>query len=730
MKELQAEGVPMEEIFDGPRLEHGFLKTAELEAAGLKTMLRTSDIINRLMDIEGVVAVKNLLLTKYDAEGNPVKGVADGGTVPTQLSARWTLAISDRCQPRLYAALSKILFFKNDLPFLARMDEVEDTLTVLRGNAERPKIKATEMDLPVPRGTFRQPQDYYPVQYSFPMTYGIGADGLPERATPLRRAQAKQMKAYLLFFEQMLANYLAQLANVGKLFSLDPAIAQTYFTQDLRDDNLIRGVEELISNTLTPVKLQQLAEAEPEFLDRRNRFLDHLLGRFAESFSDYALAIFSFQNNAALNQQTLIEDKIAFLQDYPVVSRERAKALDYRNPGAPINFPGLRRRIARLLGFDLAIEEKIVLVEHFILRPKFYGDALMSVCLDKTCKSCGDEDPYSFQMTCVMPGWQAPFDLNLEMRRFADQTIKQETPAHILVKICWVGNRGYEFDPCDPAVATLAQWLMLNAVTAGGERPTVEQACACTEAIFKLYDVPFQSWIAPRLTDHHLPDTVKLALKTVFDAAITAGSLTGIAGCQLVLPPHLGSITTFMLSHFTGVAINGFQYDKFVKAWDAWLEANKRFDWCERGLQRQVESILSKIFTQNSITLDVDDCACGVLAKFGTAFYQRQRELFAEGSELPTGAKAKAELEAIFGKAFAVGIPCGNIGSGSPGWLSIREMLVTAYLDYFPVTQTMWLLLDLLGKLNSVYPAATLHDCDDGSDLNPVRLGSTALGGG
>jgi hypothetical protein len=29
-----------------------------------------------------------------------------------------------------------------------------------------------------------------------------------------RKAQAKQLKAYLLFFEQLLVNYLAQLANI------------------------------------------------------------------------------------------------------------------------------------------------------------------------------------------------------------------------------------------------------------------------------------------------------------------------------------------------------------------------------------------------------------------------------------------------------------------------------------------------------------------------------------
>jgi hypothetical protein len=77
LQELMDAGVAVEDIFNGPALSNGFIKTEELEAAGLKTVLRTSDIINRLMDIDGVVAVNQLQLSKYDAEGNVVKGAAD-----------------------------------------------------------------------------------------------------------------------------------------------------------------------------------------------------------------------------------------------------------------------------------------------------------------------------------------------------------------------------------------------------------------------------------------------------------------------------------------------------------------------------------------------------------------------------------------------------------------------------------------------------------------------------
>src|SRR6185369_4821228 len=46
-----------------------------------------------------------------------------------------------------------------------------------------------------------------------------------------------QLKAYLLFFEQILANYLAQLGNLSAVFSpdIDKVPSNTYFTQPLYD---------------------------------------------------------------------------------------------------------------------------------------------------------------------------------------------------------------------------------------------------------------------------------------------------------------------------------------------------------------------------------------------------------------------------------------------------------------------------------------------------------------
>ena len=69
---------------------------------------------------------------------------------------------------------------------------------------------------------------------------------------------------------------------------------------------------------MTANVLQELEETNTVFLDRRNRFLDHLLARFSETFSEYALMLYSYSQNKAVAQDELIKDKIAFLKDLPL----------------------------------------------------------------------------------------------------------------------------------------------------------------------------------------------------------------------------------------------------------------------------------------------------------------------------------------------------------------------------------------------------------------------------
>ena len=49
-------------------------------------------------------------------------------------------------------------------------------------------------------------------------------------------------------------------------------------------------------------------------------------------------------------------------------------------------------------------------------------------------------DPYSYRVSIVIPGYSLRH-ANRDYRAFAETLIRQELPAHVLAKICWVGDR-------------------------------------------------------------------------------------------------------------------------------------------------------------------------------------------------------------------------------------------------------------------------------------------------
>ncbi len=727
LQELRDAGIPVEDIFNGPALDNGFLKAADLTAAGLKTVLRTSDIINRLMGIDGVLAINNLLLTKYDAAGNRVSGAADPGFGvdgkgkpefdSSKVSASWLLYVSPLHQPRLYQNLSRFLFLKNGLPFNPRLDEAVSALTLLRGEAERPKIKASSEDLPIPAGAFRSPEEYSPVQYSFPLTYGIGPFGLPSTASELRRAQAAQLKAYLMVFEQLLGNAFAQVAHTADLFSLNPTVQHTYFVKQF-DETSIAGYSDLVRD-LNGDDLADMAETQPEFLERRNRFLNHIMARFGEDFGEYALLLTTHQGEmVALDQ--LIKDKIAFVQDYPLLSHDRARAIDYKTLklGAAAEQPGLAQRIMRLLGVAPNAEQCIV-VEHLLLRPKFPGDALYPACTDGPCTAagvCDDADPYSFRLTVVMPGWVSPFDTDLEMRGFADRTIRQETPAHLLAKVCWVGNDGFVENKCDPVIAELAAILISQGLTATGQPPAWTDACDCADAIYKCFSAIFSDWYGTRTSDYFHEQALQVELQAEFDAKVKAAKFA----CTVLLDAALWiDIQARMLSHFHHIALYGWQFKRFKDAWSQWLEANAAIDWTQQRLQERVQAILTAGVPagQKPNTAALCQCAADILAAYGTQYYKWMGDNIRAGVTLED-IKTTLLPEPV--------VSCADVKPETTA--TIARLLIECYKRYTTASYRLWIVTDLLSKLRNSYPSATLHDCDDGNDRNPMRLGQTALG--
>ncbi len=339
LQQLLNNNVPVETIFEGPLLNSGFLDAAELSASQIRQQINLSDVLQEIMRIEGVQAVRDIVIAP---SGAPLPEDEDNWVVPVWSEGQTAV------QPTISTECSRLVFYKDMLPFQADFAQVETLLAEMEAD-EQLSAYPGSADLPIPAGSFRSSGVYQSIQNHYPRTYGISGSGLPDSATTERKAQARQLQAYLLFFDQVLANYFAQLGNVRQLFSLDPKIRQSYFTQLVEG---VQGGDDLYAD-LEPLAetIQQKTEDEPTFLARRNKFLDHLLARFAENFNEYVWTMYAHDRSNASSEA--VRAKREFLRDYPELSENRGGAFNYalaKQLWDTDNISGLSRRLGRLLG--------------------------------------------------------------------------------------------------------------------------------------------------------------------------------------------------------------------------------------------------------------------------------------------------------------------------------------------------------------------------------------------
>lgn len=331
LDEMVARGLSSEDIFNGPLLVNGFLDNDELEAADRKDVLHLSDLYQVMMDVPDVAAVRGLTATRWQIQPDPDNPGTDQA-VALNSGVPWVLPLDPLRASRFATQLeinntekriSRFIFYKNGVPFTTNAEEVEEHLVGLRAEDRHHRDKEAVNTFPPIEGDWRGVDTYFSIQRDFPLNYGIGHHGLPPSASTLRKAQAQQLKTWLLIFEQFLANYLAQLAGFSKLFSLEE-IEATLFTQSPKD---IPRLDELVMDPPTyPDAIAHIAETDATFQLRRNRFLDHLLARFGERFTEYALIAARIYGARAGKQ--ILRDKIRFLTQIPQLSAHRFAAFN------------------------------------------------------------------------------------------------------------------------------------------------------------------------------------------------------------------------------------------------------------------------------------------------------------------------------------------------------------------------------------------------------------------
>lgn len=442
LDQLIQDGHPVDRVFEGPRLSNGFILDADLLAAQPRQVVYGSDLIREIMCVPGVLSVDRLELNYADTRTR-----LDTGET-------WELPIKAAMKLRLDLDASKFCLFKDILPIRVDTDtdDFKAALAALRPAAN--SLAGLETDLPAPEGAERAVGDYRTVQYEFPLVYGLAGKGLPGHATDQRRAQAQQLKGYLLLFDQFLADLLAQLSHIGDLLAAEPAEV-TYFSNTVDGLEDVRALLDVVDDADYRQKLADIHKTLDDVRGTRRRsdVLDHLLARFGERFDRYAMLFQELSSNGFSDRspEEVLSDKIAFLREYPRLSRRRGSGFDLSGPAwnAGQNIPGLQQRAGRMLGFSEVgrrniaddEEEGMFVIENVLLRPPNEDVDFIDTCFEGEPQE--PMDPYSFRIHVVLPAFAGRFGNEREFdrmafRRFVEKTIREETPAHVMPKICFV----------------------------------------------------------------------------------------------------------------------------------------------------------------------------------------------------------------------------------------------------------------------------------------------------
>lgn len=344
--ERVAEGKVTEDIFEGPTLTHGFLDSEALETLRIREEIHVSDLIQLLTDISGLDGVRDFRIANY----------INNNVFDENVTGSLQLVLPGFYEPLLSPYKSEFTFYENGETITVDTTAAITAFEALK-IADQERKTVAGYDIAAPEGQNKEVENYYSLQHHFPAAYGIGEEGLAPSSSDDRKAKARQLQAYLLFFEQVLANGFSQLSHIKALFSTDTSVSNTYFSRELTAND-IPGAEDLLDGTYA-TDLPDMTEttsgttdAISTYQDRRNRALDHLLARLGEDFSDYAALRYAIDNDMGTVADSLIEDKINVLQQYPDISGNRNRGYNYLSSDVwnTDNVSGLEKRIAALLG--------------------------------------------------------------------------------------------------------------------------------------------------------------------------------------------------------------------------------------------------------------------------------------------------------------------------------------------------------------------------------------------
>lgn len=359
--ELREQEIDTNIIYEGPILGNGYIKDSELQS--IKNKILISEITKIISTVSGVLSIDEFEIFQENRSDKPFTFEIN---VPKNRSPRLRIPSTNK---------DKMLAFKTaNVKLIPDVREIKKKLMTIQAQhygSFKAASDATNID-DIAKGESLDISSYYSIRKQFPAIYGIGDFGLPKVSSDLRKAQVKQLKAYLLPFDQLMSNFLSQLTNIYTIYDVNESGLQSYFYQELEDmQDLValiksNSCDEDVALSRWKKTLKKLNSTfDIDAIQRLNEVADSLLARYAEQFPSYVLQKINticYGKNFTDQQydKKLLSWKRKLISNYGHLSYNRAKSFDItlykwleKSSSKLWGTPIIVQKMASLLGIQL-----------------------------------------------------------------------------------------------------------------------------------------------------------------------------------------------------------------------------------------------------------------------------------------------------------------------------------------------------------------------------------------
>ena len=204
LSELLDKGINLEDIYNGPLLNHGFILDEDINNYALKTNIYIIDILEFINKMPYVVTLNNFTIQNLETNEIYLNCI--------KLKENQVLRIDfKKSNFRISCNGFNVIIDKDKYVSLAKRQY----------NALNNKDITNDEEVGVFEGKYRNLLEYASIQYDFPLIYGVGEEGLHSSATNKAKEDCHYLKCFLLLFDQIFYKFQVNFENLKNLIAIE-----------------------------------------------------------------------------------------------------------------------------------------------------------------------------------------------------------------------------------------------------------------------------------------------------------------------------------------------------------------------------------------------------------------------------------------------------------------------------------------------------------------------------